>query len=78
MERNSHPGKGIIESTTVTLVEGSNHIVVIIEAVDSIVRFELEVVLDTTAPELTSDILGNMLLVNNPDLLLTGRVRQGY
>ena len=72
-----HPGKGIIQSTPVALIEGSNHLVVIVEAVDSIVRFELEVVLDTTAPELTSDIIGNMLLVNNPDVLLTGRCEAG-
>ncbi|DAC24689.1 MAG TPA: hypothetical protein HA345_01210, partial [Candidatus Thalassarchaeaceae archaeon] len=67
-----HPGKGIIESTTVSLIEGPNHLLVDVEAVDSIVRFELEVILDTSAPILTSDILGNELLVNNPVVIMAG------
>ena len=72
-----HPGKGISESTTVSLVEGPNRLLVDVEAVDSIVRFELEVILDTTAPRLTSDILGNELLVNNPVVIMTGGCESG-
>tara|TARA_B100001996_G_scaffold382547_1_gene374669 strand:- start:686 stop:2545 length:1860 start_codon:yes stop_codon:yes gene_type:complete len=72
-----HPGKGITESTTVSLVEGPNHLLVDVEAVDSIVRFELEVILDTTAPILTSDILGNEHLVNNPVVIMAGGCESG-